>query len=54
MKIPESCLGFKNLSSILYDKFDHLMSIIRQRSKKESYSFMSLVYAYEILAQLGK
>ena len=51
MKIPDYCLGFYNLSSDLHDKFDHLKSIIRQKSKKESFSYMSLEYVYEISAQ---
>ena len=54
MKIPDYCLGFYNLSSILHAKFDHLMSRIRQKSKKESCSFMSLEYACKNSARLVK
>ena len=54
MKIPVYYLGFYNLSSILCAKFDHPMTKIRQRSKKKSCSFMSIEYAYKILAQLDQ
>ena len=37
-----------------HDEFDHLMSIISQKSKKKSFSSMSLVYSYQISAQLDQ
>ena len=54
MKIPDCCLRFYNLSSDLHDKFDHLKSIIRQKSKKKSCSYMSLGYLWKISAQLDQ
>ena len=54
MEIPDCYFGFCNLSRMLHAKFDHIMSRIRQKSKKESCSYMSLEYAYEISAQLDQ
>ena len=38
----------------LHDEFDHILGIIIQKPKKQSYLSMSLVYAYQILAQLDQ